>query len=204
VPLDRPDVPQRAPPRNRGEALEAVAEAVGGRLEEAKVKGGYVVIVEHGPWSLTLDLHVVSSGSAVTVHTRVVSFFLSREDVKLTVRRRTFWDAAAEKLGLGGPVVGDRAFTRRYIAKGRPESRVRSILSGGLADALAVPWSLGVEVKRAPRRRRKTMGQHARQLQVLAPGVDTDVDRMVGAFKVACAALDVLGRIGSASSEPIT
>lgn len=196
------EVPARSPPRDRGEALRAVAEAVGGTLIEGKVKGGFFVAVEHGSWTLTLDLHMVQAGSVSTLHTRVVAFFSGRDDLKLTVRPRTFIDAIGAKLGLGGLIAGDRDFTRRYVLRGRPESRVRSIISGGLGDALAVRGPLRVEVKRAPRRRRKTMGPHARQLQVLAPGVDTDVDRMVGLFAVGRAAMDVLGRIGSASSEP--
>jgi len=203
VPPGPSDAPQRAPPRDRSEALVAVAEVVDGTLVEAKVKGGFLVTVEHGPWSLTLDQHVVNDGSTATVYTRVVAYFLSREELKLRVRARTFLDTISEKLGFGGAAVGDRAFMARYVARGRPESRVRSILSGGLADALAVPWSLRVEVKRAPRKQRRTMGQDARQLQVLAAGIDTDVDRMVGMFGVTQAALDVLGRIGSASSEPV-
>jgi hypothetical protein len=60
-----------------------------------------------------------------------------------------------------------------------------------------------VEVERAPRKQRKKTGQNTRRLQVLALGVDTDVDRVVDMFVVARAALDVLGRLGSASSEPV-
>jgi len=79
---------------------------------------------------------------------------------------------------------------------------VRSLLGGGLADVLLASFPLRLGVKRAPWRRRRSMGPHARQVQVLAPGVDTDVDRMVGLFRTARETLDVLARTGPASSEP--
>jgi hypothetical protein len=188
---------------NRREAWEAVAERVGGRFIEAKRMGGHTVTFEHGPWTLTLGLHVVHTGSTNTVSTQVLTHFRGREPLRLTVRPRTFLDTWADKLGLGGPSIGDRALARRYVVRGRPASRVRSVLSGGLADALGGARTFRIEVGRAPRRVRTANGGHAGQLQVLAPGVDTDVERMVVMCDVARMGMDVLARIGAASAEPV-
>jgi hypothetical protein len=194
--------PEGPPRLDRPQALQAVADALGGTFGKAQVTGGYVVTVEHGVWTLTLDLHVVTVATATQVHTRVSVLFLGREDLRFTVRRRSFIDALAAKVGLRGLPIGVRELARRYVVKGRPETLVRSILSGGLANALAVPGTFRVEVRRAPRRHRKALGPRARQLQVLFGGVDTDVGRMTGMFALARETLDVLQRVGAASSEP--
>lgn len=191
--------PERAAPTNRREALEAVAERVGGELVEGKkLTGGYAVVVEDGPWTLTLDMHMVSTGNGAVMHTRAFTHFSSREDLKLRVRRRGLLDRIAGVLGFGRQDYGHRAMAREHVVRGRPDSRVRSILSGGLAEAIARAPAVSLEVKRAPRRVRKTMGPQARRLQVLVPGVDTDVERMVGMLTLVREALDVLKRSGAA------
>jgi len=186
----------------RREAVEAVAEAVGGSFREGKWLGGFGVKLECDPWTLHLDLKIVNSGGSNTTYTRVSAVFLGRERLRFTARPKTFLDRMAGKIGFGGLPVGDREFARRYVVRGRPASRVRSILSGGLASAFAAPVSFRIGVGRAGRKHRKRMGPTAHQLQVLAPGVDTDVDRMVSMFAVAREALDVLRRMGAASGEP--
>lgn len=154
---------------------------------------------DHGPWTLTLGLHVATVGAAAVVQTRVLAIFLGREDLRLTVRQRTLFDRLAGRLGFGGIPVGQRDFARRYVVRGRPASNVRSILSGGLAAVLGERGPFRLEVSRAPRRSRKEMGPNASQLQVTAPGVDTDVGRMTEMFAVVREALDVLQRVGVAS-----
>jgi len=186
----------------RREAVQAVAEAVGGSFREGKWMGGYGVKLEHDPFTLHLDLKIVNSGASNTTYTRVSAVFSGRDPLRFTARPKTFLDRIAGKIGFAGLPVGDREFARRYVVRGRPSARVRSILSGGLASALAPPVSFRVEVGRARRKHRKKLGASALQVQVLAPGVDTDVDRMLSMFAVAREALDVLRRMGAASGEP--
>jgi len=185
---------------DRRAALEAVAERVGGTLVEGKrVMGGYAVVVEHGAWTLSLDLHMAWAGMVQLVHTRVVSHFANRDRFRLVVRRRTLLDRIAAAVGLGGATSGDRELTRRYVVKGRPDVRVRSVLSGGLGAAVLAGPNVSVEVSKAPRRYRARWGPGAARLQVLSPGVDTDVDRSVGMIIVARRAMDALQRSGVVS-----
>lgn len=179
--------------------MEAVADHVGGTFLEGKMTGGYGVEVAHGVWTLTLDLHVVSTGTVNTMHTRVVCAFASRTDFRLRIRRRTFLDRMAAKLGIGNASYGDGDLARGHVVRGRPTSRVRSVLSGGLSSAILAWPSVSVVVSRAPRLHRKLLGPQARQLQVLSPGVDTEVERPVAMITVARAAMDALARSGVAT-----
>ncbi|MGD8871468.1 MAG: hypothetical protein PVJ80_07775 [Gemmatimonadota bacterium] len=184
----------------RREALEAVAAQVGGTFFEGKkVVGGFAVTVPHGPWTLTLDLAMAQAGMVQLVHTRVVTHFASRERFRLRVRHRTFLDRLSATMGLGRVVSGDREFARRFVVKGKPDVRVRSVMSGGLGAAVIAGPNVSVEVGRAPRRERTGLGPGALRLQVLSPGVDTDVDRSIDMIDVARKTMDALQRSGVAS-----
>jgi hypothetical protein len=186
------------PPRDRREAWEAVAGRVGGAFGEAKVTGKYVVTAEHRTWTMTMDLRLVSAGFTNSMHTRVWAPFQGRGELRLTVRRRTFFDALAKRVGLGGGIPADPTLARTHVARGRPAARGRAVLSAGLSSAVVERGSFRVDVRRAPRRVRKTAGDETLMVEVLSLGVDTDVDRMVGMFEVARGALDALSATGVA------
>jgi hypothetical protein len=108
-------------------------------------------------------------------------------------------DRIVAKLGLGNARYGDGELTREHVVRGRPIPRVRSVLSGGLISAILAGPPLTVEVSRAARRDRKRLGPKARRLQILSPGVDTDVERPVAMIEVARAGMDALARSGVAT-----
>lgn len=194
--------PPKAPSLlGRREAWELVAERVDGELVEDKVPGGFAVDVEHGPWTLRLDLHMVSNGSASLMHTRVWTRFFSRDELRLVLRPKTFFDRVLERLGRKHPELSDREVARRYAVRGRPRPRIRSLLSGGLAETVTGHDSLRIRIGPVGWWRRRSLGRHARLMEVLAPRVDTDADRMVELIRVGRETLDVLRRTGSASAE---
>lgn len=178
-----------------------MAQRVGGAFVEGKMPGGVAVDVEHGPWTLRLDLQVVSSGSSSLMHPRVWARFMGRDEVRLLVRPKTLLDRLLERLGRDGSKFLDRELARRYVVRGRPEARVRSLLSAGLAQAVSSHESLRLQIGPVGWRLRRALGPHARLLQARAPGVGTEVDRMIGLIETGREALDVLRRTGSASAD---
>jgi hypothetical protein len=185
----------------RRHALETVAERAGGEFIKGRVTGGYAVNIRHGPWSMTLGLHMVSTGSTNSLQTRVLVHFTGRDDFKLLARRRVFLDSLAEKLGFGRRAPGGRQLEERYVVKGRPAPRVRSVLSGGLGDLLMRTEAHRVQVGRASWSQRRKSGPHTRSLQVLEPNVTTDPDRLMEMLELAGATMDVLQRVGIAVEE---
>jgi len=123
---------------DRRAALEAVAERVGGTLVEGKrVMGGYAVVVEHGAWTLSLDLHMAWAGMVQLVHTRVVSHFANRDRFRLVVRRRTLLDRIAAAVGLGGATSGDRPGGRWTRSKGAAWCPRRQAVNSASASLIA-------------------------------------------------------------------
>jgi len=135
------------------------------------------------------------------MYTRVRAPFTARSDLRLLVRPRMFFDRLVRGLGLGRYVPSGAALAATHVVRGRPRRTVRATLAAGLAEGISRHGAFRVEVKRAPLSARSELGRGARSVEVLAPGVDTDVDRMVGMFEVARLALDSLVRAGVASME---
>jgi hypothetical protein len=187
------------PRSDRRQAWREIARRVGGRFEEGQRDGQDRVSLEHGPWTVTLDTYTVHTGQVSVTYTRVRAFFIGRGDFKLVVRKRRVLDRLVEALGFGGVPPGDREITRRWVIKGKPASRLRSLLTQELIATLLVQPALRLDVKRAPRKQRKTMGAEARVATAQTTGVIVDPERLAGLFAVVTQTLDSLRRIGMAT-----
>ena len=188
---------------DRREAWQEVARRVGGTFEEGKRKSQDQVVLEHGPWTIRLDTYTVQTGQVSITYTRTRAFFIGRADLKLMVRERGFFDTILDNLGFGGIAPGHRELASRYVVKGKPESRLRGLLTPGLTAAILAHPSLKLEVKTVPRKLRKTMGPHARTAIVHITGVMGDADRLEGMFTVVRETLDALERVGVAAREGV-
>ncbi len=188
---------------DRRQAWQEVARRVGGTFEEGKWKSQDRVALEHGAWSIRLDTYTVNTGQVSETYTRAGAFFIGRADLKLVVRKRGFFDTILENLGFGGITLPNRELASRYVVKGKPEHRLRSLLASGLTAAILAQSSFKLEVKAAPRKNRKTMGPHARLVVMHVSGVITDPDRLAGMFTVVRETLDALERVGVAGRDAV-
>lgn len=187
----------------RREAWQEVARRVGGTFVQGRRKGHDQVILEHGPWTIRLDTYTVHTGQVSITFTRARAFFLAGAELTLMVRKRGFLDTMLDNLGFGGFAPADRELARRFVVKGKPESRLRGLLTPGLAAAILAHRSLKLEVKKASRRRRKTMGPHACTAAVYATGVTCDPAQLEGMFTVVRETLEALERTGVACREAV-
>ena len=194
---------KKRPKMSRREAWQEVARRVGGTFEQGKRKSQDQVVLEHGSWTIRLDTYTVHTGQVSITYTRTRAFFIGRVALKLLVRKRGFFDTIVDNLGFGGIAPRDRELAARYVVKGKPESRLRGLLTPGLTAAILAHRSLKLEVKTASRKRRKTMGAHARTATVYISGVMKDPNQLEGMFAVVRETLDALQRVGVAGPEAV-
>jgi len=188
---------------DRREAWQEVARAVGGTFKQGKRSSADSVAIGHGPWTITLDTYTVHTGQVAITYTRAKTFFIGQGDPKFLVRKRSVFDAILENIGFGGVAPGDRALAARYVVKGHPEARLRSLLTRALIAALLAESSLTVAVKKAPRKYRRAHGPQACQADVYMPGVITEPKRIVGLITVAQETLNALEAAGMATRRTV-
>ncbi len=188
----------------RRDAYRGVAARVDGEFHEGKRAGKDRVLVRRGPWRIWLDTYTVSTGQVTITYTRVRAYFRGRRDLRVTVRRRTWFDRLFARFGFGTLLRVDPRLNDRYVVKGSPERRVPSLFSApGVTEAILALPSLRLEVKRPSRKGRRRFGEDAGVVVSQTTGVITDVERLAGMIQVVGETLEGLERIGEASQEEL-
>ncbi|HSM59333.1 MAG TPA: hypothetical protein VK849_00995 [Longimicrobiales bacterium] len=183
-------------PDRRSRWAEA-ATRLGGTLVEGKRSSADRVDVGHGPWTVTLDTYVVSTGNTAVTYTRARAFAPGWRGLRLTVRRRNWLDRLAEALGWASRLPVARPLTERYVVKGKPPSRVPSVFADAeLGGRILDLQSVRLEVKRPSRKERRRHGESAAEVTCRTTGVILDVERLVGMVDVVRSTLDALQRVG--------
>ncbi len=192
------------PKLNRREAFQAAASDLDATFVAGKRSSGDKVHFEHGPWTVILDTYVLNRAQNPITYTRVRALYVAREDFTLRISRRNVFTRIAELLGSRGLRVGDQELERKYVIKSSNDRRGQSLMMDGRLRALIkVQPSLGLEIRRLPRGRRRKMGDGVRAVAVQTLGVVEEPDRLVNYVLLVAAILDRLIKIGGASREPV-
>lgn len=187
---------------DRRTAWRDAADRVGGTLVEGKRPGQDKIVLAAGPWSLVMDTYTVHTGQVTITYTRGRGFFHDASELKLLIRKRSFFDSVLENLGFGSGVSVNRMFDRRYVVRGKPRPRLRSVVSAALAEAMLGQASVRVSAKRAGRKHRAAMGPETKEITTHVTGVVKEPERIAGLFAVLRETLDALQRIGAAAPLP--
>jgi hypothetical protein len=193
----------RKPSTDRREAWQEVARAVGGELEPGKRASADTVSVVGGPWTIVLETYTVHTGQTAATYTRAKALFVGQGDPRLRIRNRNLFDGPLERMGLAGANSARGPLAGRYVVKGRPEPRVRSLLTPGLVTALLAESAVTVRVGKAPRRDRKARGPEVCLAEAFASGVVTEPDRLVGLITIAKETLSALAAVGMATRRSV-
>jgi hypothetical protein len=193
----------KRPKRNRREVWEEVARSVGGTFLPGKRSSADKVLVAHGPWTIELDTYTVHTGESSVTYTRARAVFSGQVDIRLRIRRRNFFDTILENVGLGGVDPGHRTFAEKFVVKGRPETRLRSLVSPQLIEALLGEPKVSVKVKNASRKDRKVHGPRAREASAQMTGVIREPNRLLSLITVTQETLNALDEAGMAARERV-
>jgi hypothetical protein len=188
---------------DRREAWQETVRAVGGKLEQGKRASSDTVSVVHGPWTIVLETYTVHTGESAVTYTRAKAPFVGQGDPRVRIRKRNLFDGLLERMGLGGTSSARGPLAGRYVVKGRPEPRVRSVLTPGLVAALLAESSVTVRVGKAPRRDRKAHGPDVCLAEAFASSVVTEPDRLVGLITIDQQTLTALAAVGMATRRVV-
>ncbi len=194
----------REPKLDRRAAFQTAA----GHLDATFVAGNPSyrdeVHLEHGPWRVILDTHVINSGQNPITYTRARALYVAKEDFTLRISRRNIFTRIKELFGFSGLPIGDQEFERKYTVKSSNEPRGRSLMTDRrLRELIMAQPSLRLEIRRCPRRKRRKTGDGVRLVTVGTVGVITEPDRLVDYFLLVTTTLDRLLSIGGAFEEPV-
>ena len=194
----------RKPNLNRREAFQAAASDLDATFVVGKLHSGDRIRLEHGPWRVILETHVVNSGQNPITYTRARALYVAKEDFTLRISPRNVFTRIVELFGFSGLVIGDHEFERKYTIKSSNEPRGRSLMTDRrLRELIMGEPSLRLEIRRLSWGKRRKMGDGVRVVTAGTVGVIKEPDRLVDYVLLVAATLDRLLRIGGASKESI-
>jgi hypothetical protein len=194
---------RKSPKRDRREVWEEVARSVDGIFLAGTRSSADKVAISHGPWTIVLDTYTVDTGHSSVTYTRAKALFVGQVDIRLRIRRRNFFDTILENVGLGGVDPGHRAFAEKFVVKGHPEMRLRSLVSPRLIEALLAEPKASVKVKNASRKDSKVRGPGTREASAQMTGLVREPTRLVNLITVAKEILNALEEAGMAARERV-
>ena len=193
----------RKPKLKKRAAFEAAASELGGTFVAGTWRSGDEIHLEHGPWEITLDTYVVSTGTVTVSFTRTRALYVAKDDFTLRVSRKNVYHRIGEFFGFHGFRIGDHAFERRYKIKCSNDRLGKSLLDARLRELIKLEPSIEVMVRRRPWSRRRKSGDGVRSVIVQTTGIIKDPDRLTTHLRLVTGMLDQLLRIGSAADEPV-
>src|SRR5262245_42393798 len=187
---------------SRQEIWRQLAEAIGARYVEGGTFKSDKVQAEHGQWTVTLDVFVVSTGTSAIPFTRIRAPYVNPDGFRFTIYRRGVFSDVAKWFGMQDIEIGHPAFDRDFILKATDESKLKRLLAGPkLRQLIESQSNVKLTVKDDEGWFGPKFPEGVDELLFTVPGVIKDVERLAGLFDLFAEVLDELCRIGSAYED---
>ncbi len=111
------------------EVWKQLSDELGGRFENKDGWRQDKVIVQDGPWKVTLDLHSEAGYTSERLYTRFRAPFLNHDRFKMSIYHASIFNFIASMLGIGDVETGHREFDDMFVVKGNDEDRIRQIFA---------------------------------------------------------------------------
>ncbi len=173
-----------------GPSKEEVWSQLCSEINARYVDGGFwkgdMVQATHGPWTITLDTYVVSTGKSAVTYTRMRAPFVSPDGFEFTVYDKGIFSDIGKWFGMQDIEVGDGVFDEDFIVKSNNESKVRELLAN---------FKIRQLIGQQPEIHFSAKDD---ELLFRVVGVIKDVERLKLLYELFSETLDELCRIGSA------
>jgi len=110
---------------SRQEIWQQLCAEIHGRYVGGGLWKGAKVQATHGPWTITLDQHMVSTGNATLVYTRMRAPYVNPDGFRFTVYRKTVFSEIGKWLGMQDIQLGYEPFDHDFILKSNHASKLR-------------------------------------------------------------------------------
>ena len=191
-----------------GPSQKEIWRQLSGEIHAKFVEGGFwkgdKVEGAHGPWTVTLDKYVVSTGKVTVVYTRMRAPYVNPDGFRFRVYRRGIFSNLGKFLGMQDVEIGHPEFDRDFIIKGTDEGKLRQLFANPRIRALIdAQKDIDFSVKDDEGWFGATFPDGVDELAFLVVGLIKDVERLKQLYELFGATLDELCRIGSAyESDP--
>jgi len=137
------------------------------------------LMVEHGPWIITLEFHTHGGYRTQATYTRFRVAFENPEKFHFKVAPQGLLDSVGKLLGLQDVELGDTDFDKTFLVKSNNEARVREVLDDAvLRNFLREEPEAVIALISVVGDRAKEFPEGVDEVVMEIPGKVVDVDRL--------------------------
>lgn len=186
-----------------GKSRKEVWRKLAAELEARYVAGTWRksdrIEVEHGAWTITLDVYTVMAGNTPLHFTRFRAPYRNAENLRLRIYRSSFFSTIGSWLGMQDIEIGAGEFDRDFVVKANDEAAARRFCADvGLRRAMHAEPSFDLQLRDDEGWFGPKYPPGTDVLSVIVRGHLADAERLRGLFDLFATALDRLCAIGAA------
>ncbi len=187
---------------SKDEMWRTLADQIGADFVAGGFWSGSKVQAHVGPWTITLDTFVVSTGKSSHTYTRMRSPFVNPGGFRFSVRPAHVLTPVAKLLGFHDIEIGDPEFDEAFILQGNDPERVIAFFANPrLRSLIRAQPHLALQVKDDEGWFHTRFPDGVDELYFQAGGVVKEVGRLKGLFDLFAEALHQLTAIDSATKD---
>jgi hypothetical protein len=184
---------------DKEEIWRQLGEEMKARFQEGNWRKGSRVQVDAGEWTVTLDIHTVSSGHSHQHFTRLRAPYVNRDGFRFTIYRKGFFSGIAKSFGMQDVEVGYPDFDESFIIKGNDEAKLRSLFGNRrIRELLEIQPKVHFAVKDNEGIFGPKFPEDVDELCFQVRGVIKDIPQLKQLFELFAEVLQQLCHIGSA------
>ncbi len=188
---------------SKEEIWRQLSAAIGGTYFERGFLRGDKVQARINEWTVTLDLHTVSTGHTHVHFTRMRAPYVNADGFRFLVYRTGFFSELGKRLGMQDLEVGFPEFDRDFVIKGNDETRLRMLFSDrAIRELLQAQPNVRFEVVDDEGWFGADFPGGVDELRFQVRGVIKDLALLMQLFELFAVTLDQLCVIGSAYRNP--
>lgn len=168
------------------------------------VEGGFArsdkIEATHGPWTVTLDTYVVSTGKSAVTFTRMRAPYVNPDGFRFAVYQSGIFTEIAKWFGMQDVEVGYPEFDGSFVIKGNDEPKLRRLFSNeNIRRLISAQPNIYFSVKDDEGKLwGKNFPEGVDELYFQVVGVIKDIERLKLLYDLFAETLDELCRMGSA------
>lgn len=184
---------------SKEEVWRQVSSEVGGEYDKGRIFKSDTVKATHGDWTVTLDIHVVSTGKSTVPFTRLRAPYVNPDGFRFDIYRKSIFTGVAKLMGRQDVEVGYGEFDREFVIKGTDEARLRQLFANPKIRTLlqALP-RVHFSVKDDEGWFGEKFPDGVDELHFMVAGIIKDPVQLEQLFELFAETLDELCRIGAA------
>jgi len=188
---------------SREEVWKQLCAKIGADFVEGGFWKGDKVQAHFKSWTITLDTYTVSTGHAHQTFTRIRAPFVSRDEFRFRIYRKTAFSDLGKMIGMQDIEVGHSAqFDDDFIIQGNDDSKIRTLFANPeIRRLINEQPRIRLELRDDEGFFRKHYPEGVDALYFQVPGVIKDVEQLKKLFDLFAEVLEELNRMGAASVE---